>query len=202
MCQNGTTGIVDPTSDRNLILALQRGDLDALGALYDRHQQRVYRTALVITNDDEAAADLLQDVFLRVYRFAYRIDPDRPLEPWLYRVTANLCYTWIKRRKRWLRYLTELGEWLSREILPSPHAQLEMREDSERVRQAVASLPPAQRVVVVLHYVNDLSITEIASILEVPEGTVKSRMYYARNALRKRLHNDAWRMTLAAYEYS
>lgn len=194
--------MVDSTSDRNLILALQRGDLDALGALYDRHQQRVYRTALVITNDDEVAADLLQDVFLRVYRFAYRIDPDRPLEPWLYRVTANLCYTWIKRRKRWLRYLTELGEWLNREILPSPHAQLEMQEDSERVRQAVAALPPAQRIVVVLHYVNDLSITEIASILEVPEGTVKSRMYYARIALRKRLHTDAWRMTLAAYEYS
>jgi RNA polymerase sigma factor (sigma-70 family) len=143
---------VQAETDRELVLLMQRGDLDALGALYDRHHQRVYRTALGITNDRDAASDLLQDVFLRVYRFAKRIDPDRPLEPWLYRVTANLAYTHIKRRNRWYRYLFEIGDWFNRELSPGPQRQLEMDEEAARVRKAVASLPISQRMVVVLYY--------------------------------------------------
>jgi RNA polymerase sigma-70 factor (ECF subfamily) len=188
-------------SDRELILELQRGNLDALGELYDRHHQRVYRTALMITNDEEAASDLLQDVFLRMHRFAHRVDPDRPLEPWLYRVTANLSYTWIKKRNRWRRYLQELGGWLNREVRPTPLHQLEIDEQAERVRGAVAALPFVQRVVIVMYYVNDLPTAKIAEILGVPEGTVKSRMYYARNALRKRLHTEAQQIAWAAYEF-
>ena len=93
------------TEDGELILQLQDGSLEALGKLYDRHQRMVYRTALVITGDVDAAADLLQDVFLRLHRFASHVDPQRPLEPWLYRMTANLSYTWVKRSRRWLRPL-------------------------------------------------------------------------------------------------
>lgn len=174
-------------SDRELIRRLQRGDLDALGVLYDRHHRRVFRTALGITSDKEAASDLLQDVFLRMHRFAGHIDPDRPLEPWLYRVTANLSYTWLKNRKRWYRYLLEFGEWFNRDVRPGPQRQVEIDEEAARVREAVASLPASQRVVVVLFYLNDLAIEDIAEILEIPEGTVKSRLYYARNTLRKRL---------------
>jgi RNA polymerase sigma-70 factor (ECF subfamily) len=189
-------------SDKDLVHQLQRGDLDALGALYDRHHQRVYRTALGITNDPEAAADLLQDVFLRVYRFARRIDPDRPLEPWLYRVTANLAYTWLKRRKRWYRYLVEVGEWLARELGPGPQRQLELDEEAAKTRKAVAALPVSQRMVVVLYYLNDLSIEEIAGILDIPEGTVKSRLYYARSTLKKRLLLQDDRLPQVNYELS
>lgn len=189
-------------SDKDLVLQLQRGDLDALGALYDRHHQRVYRTALGITNDPEAAADLLQDVFLRVYRFARRIDPSRPLEPWLYRVTANLAYTWLKRRKRWYRYLIEVGEWLARELGPGPQRQLELDEEAARARKAVAALPVSQRMVVVLFYLNDLSVEEIAGILDIPKGTVKSRLYYARSTLKKKLLLQDDRLPQVNYELS
>jgi len=81
------------TGDQELIVQLQTGSLDALGLLYDQYRNMVYRTALAITGDREAANDLLQDVFLRLYRFAERIDQERPVEPWLYRMTANLSYT-------------------------------------------------------------------------------------------------------------
>src|SRR5574338_207287 len=94
--------------DQELIVQLQEGSLEALGLLYDRHQQMVYRTALAITGDREAAGDLLQDVFLRLHRFADRIDPQRPLEPWLYRITANLSYNWVKRNHHWLAPLEDL----------------------------------------------------------------------------------------------
>jgi RNA polymerase sigma-70 factor (ECF subfamily) len=173
--------------DRHLVLRLQDGDLEALGDLYDRHRSLVYRTALAITSEPEAAADLLQDVFLRLHRFAHRIDPERPIEPWLYRITANLSYTWMKRRSRWLRFLHEMSDWVSRERRPSVQRQVELDEEIRWVQQAVASLPLPQRVVVALYYVNDLSLKEISETLDIPVGTVKSRLYYGRSVLKKKL---------------
>lgn len=175
--------------DHELILQLQQGSLEALGILYDQYRQMVYRTALAITADSEAASDLLQDVFLRLYRFADRIDPQRPLEPWLYRMTANLAYTWVKRSRRWLRPLEDLADWLAGGDHSAYH-QVEMEDDWHQVQQAVAALPLPQRVVVVLYYLNDLSLQEISEILDVPLGTVKSRLHYGRNSLKKSLGLD------------
>ncbi len=174
-------------SDEKLILLLKKGDLEALGDLYDRHKQLVFRTSLVITGDQEAASDLCQDVFLRLYRFANRIDEQRPIEPWLYRMTANLAYTWIKKSRRWFKPLEDLAEWLAGPLGNSTYEEVEHKDDWEQVQQAVACLPAAQRVVVVLFYLNDLSLQEISSILEIPVGTVKSRLHYGRRALKKKL---------------
>ncbi len=194
--------LVEQPRDRDLLTRLQGGDLEALGTLYDRHHRRVYRTALAVTSDAEAAADLLQDVFLRLHRFSHRVDPERPLEPWLYRVTTNLAYTWLKRRNRWRRYLAEMREWILRERRPSPQQMLERDEQVTRVRAAIAALPLSQRVVVVLYYVNDLSLQEISQILEIPAGTVKSRLHYARRSLRKRLGMQSDLASEVRYEYT
>lgn len=193
---------MEPPPDRELVLRLQRGDLQALGELYDRHHRRVYRTALGITSDADAASDLLQDVFLRIYRFADRIDPTRPLEPWLYRVTANLAYTYLDRRKRWYRFLFEVGDWFNRELGPGPQKQVEIEEEAASVRKAVAALPLEQRTVVVLFYMNDLAVDDIAQILNIPRGTVKSRLYYARKSLRGRLQRKRHLKPHIRYEYS
>ena len=114
-------------TDRELIIQLQKGDLAALGDLFDRHQRLVFRTAVGITGDEQVASDLLQDVFLRMHRFSRHIDPDRPLEPWLYRTTANLTYTWMKRHKRWLRPLEDVAEWLagSKKQVPDHIAEID-----------------------------------------------------------------------------
>ena len=180
------------SQDRELVIRLQEGDLEALGDLFDRHRQMVYRTALAVTSDESAAADLLQDTFLRLYRFAHRIDPHRPLEPWLYRVTTNLAYTWIKRRKRWWRAIKDLAEWLSRERSRSSEVSLHVAEEWQIVQHAVEALPKAQRVVIVSYYINDMSIQEISEILGIPVGTVKSRLHYGRQSLKKKLglHKD------------
>ncbi len=174
-------------SDRDVIEELQRGSLDALGILYDRYQRMVFRTALAITGDGDAAADLLQDVFLRLHRFAERIDASRPLEPWLYRMTANLSYTWIKRHSRWIRSLEEVTEWFVGGKRPSPSQQAEDNDEAQKIRQAIVSLPFPHRVVVVLYYIDDLSVQEISEILDVPVGTVKSRLHYGRQALKEYL---------------
>ena len=180
--------IVEERLDRDLILELQAGELDALGDMYDRHRHLVYRTALAITCDPDMASDLLQEVFLRLHRFAERIDPSRPLQPWLYRMTVNLSYTWIKRKSRWMRYINEMAERIITERRPaSPHNLAERDESWRWVRQAILALPVQQRMVVVLYYINDLSLKEIAEILEIPVGTVKSRLHYARRVLKKQL---------------
>lgn len=178
---------MDTISDFELIKRLQAGSLEALGILYDRHRHLVFRTALAISGDEDAAADLLQDVFLRLHRFAERIDPERPLEPWLYRMTTNLSYTWVKRRKRWLRPLEDVASWLVGGYKDTPAYQVEVDESWYLIRQAIAALPLSQRGVVVLYYINDLSLQEISDILEIPVGTVKSRLHYGRQTLKKQL---------------
>lgn len=178
---------MDAISDRELVIQMCQGSLDALGQLYDRYQQMVYRTALAITGDPDTAADLLQDVFLRLYRFAGRIDLERPLEPWLYRMTANQAYTWIKRHNRWPKSLEDIAEWLTSGRKNPPLSQVELNDSWAQVQKALSSLPLSQRVVVVLYYINDLSLQEISDILDIPVGTVKSRLHYGRQALKEHL---------------
>jgi RNA polymerase sigma-70 factor (ECF subfamily) len=189
-------------SDHDLILKIQDGSLDALGVIYDRHRRLVYRTALAICNDPEAAADLLQDVFLRLHRFADRVDPERPLEPWLYRVTANQSYTWVKRHHRWTHPLEEIAEWLSSGVKNSPQYITEQDDESKRIQVAIAKLSLPQRVVVVMYYINNLSLHEIAEILAIPEGTVKSRLHYGRNALKNHLGLDEQTTRKIQYEFT
>jgi RNA polymerase sigma-70 factor (ECF subfamily) len=189
-------------NDHALVVQLQEGSLDALGELYDRHQTMVFRTALAITGDESAAADLLQDAFLRMHRFASRIDPERPLEPWLYRTTANLSYTWVKRHHRWLRPLEDMAEWLIGDKKESPAQVAESDEESRGVRKAISNLALPQRVVVVLYYVNDLSLQEISEILDLPVGTVKSRLFYGRKALKKQLESDGRGLREVQYEFT
>jgi RNA polymerase sigma-70 factor, ECF subfamily len=174
-------------TEGELVLQMQQGNLEALGLLYDRFRQMVFRTALAITGDGDAANDLLQDVFLRLYRFADHIDPSRPLEPWLYRMTTNLAYTWVKRHHYWLRPLEDLVEWIAGSSKDSPHEAAEFNDDWRELQEGLVSLPLPQRVVIVLYYLNDLSLQEISEILEIPVGTVKSRLHYGRIALRKHL---------------
>lgn len=189
-------------SDHDLILDVQGGSLDALGMIYDRHRRLVYRTALAICNDPEAAADLLQDVFLRLHRFAGRVDPNRPLEPWLYRVTANQAYTWVKRHHRWTQPLEDIAEWLSSGVKYSPQYISEQADESRRIQNAIAKLSLPQRIVVVMYYINDLSLHEISEILEIPEGTVKSRLYYGRSALKNHLRPESAASREIQYEFT
>jgi len=172
-------------TDAWLVVRVRDGDLEALGELYERYKTSVYRTALAITCDERAAEDILQDAFLRVYTYAYSIDETVPLGPWLYRVTVNLAYSWTSRVKRWFHTLQNtLDRWTS-SAQWRPEAVAEEREWRQALQQAIDALPPGHRVVIILHYLEGLSLKEIAYVIDVPEGTVKSRLHYARESLRK-----------------
>ena len=181
--------MTDPAevSDAALIERLREQDLEALGVLFDRYSPQLYRTAVAVLHDPAAAEDIVQDCFLRLHQYAHRIDTSLPLIPWLYRVTVNLSYTWITRRQRRRISLESLVDQLMSPSWQSPDQVTEHLEIQRLVRQTVHELPLNQRVVVVLHYLNGLSVEDIASIVQCPTGTVKSRLYYARETLRRRL---------------
>jgi RNA polymerase sigma-70 factor (ECF subfamily) len=174
-------------SDRELIERLQQADLDALGLLFERYRHRVFRTALVIVRDPAVAEDILQDCFLRVYANAHRIDLDRPLAPWLYRVTVNLSYTRVSRNRNHRASLDNVIDRLTSPMRQAPDRLAEQTELRQNVRKAIGALSIDQRVVIVLYYLNNLSLQDIAEILDLPVGTVKSRLYYARENLRSQL---------------
>jgi RNA polymerase sigma-70 factor (ECF subfamily) len=173
--------------DAELITRLQSNDLSALGTLFDRYYTQIYRTAVAITHDDAVAEDITQDCFLRLHRYASRIDTRLPLAPWLYRVTVNLAYTWVSRHQKRRVSLETVVDYLMSPARSTPDHMAEVSGMQEEVRRAIAALTFHQRVVVVLHYLNGLSLEDIAAILDCPVGTVKSRLYYARENLRHRL---------------
>ena len=179
-------------SDAELIERVRANDLSALGGLFDRYYAQVYRSAVAITQDSAVAEDIAQECFLKIHRYANRIDTSLPLIPWLYRVTVNLSYTWIARQKK---RRVSLEAVVDRLISPSwlaPDHLAEHAEIQQQVRDAIQELNFNQRVVVVLHYLSGLSLEEIAEILDCPVGTIKSRLYYARENLRRRLDSISW----------
>ncbi len=190
------------SDDEYLIIELQSGDLDALGVLYERYKTNVYRTALTITRDPSASEDILQDCFLRLYKYAYSIDSSLPLRPWLYRVTTNLSYNWEKHRKRWQTSLDEALDWMTSPTNDSPEWWAELNDMQGQVMDAVLSLNTNQRVVITLYYLNSLNLKEIASILDCPVGTVKSRLHYGRETLRRKLEVRHQMTSEMAFEFA
>jgi len=189
--------------ESRLIRRLQSGDLAALGTLFETFKDTVFRTALAITRDERAAEDILQECFVRLHHYAASVDADRPLKPWLYRVTVNLCYDWFSRKPT-PQPLEEILEWFVglQGVFPTPDHKAEERERVAMVREVIAELPPQHRAVVVLFYLENLTIEDIAGVLDVPAGTVKSRLHHARARLREAVMRRQRAVPEMAYEFT
>jgi len=190
-------------ADGRLVARVQEGDLEALGELYERYKTPMYRTALAITRDEKAAEDILQEAFLRVYAYAHSIDKTVPLGPWLYRVTVNLAYSWTRQVKRWLHTFQDTFDRWASSAQWHPETTTEEQEWRQVLQQAIDALSPRHRVVITLHYLEGLSLREIAYVTGVPEGTVKSRLHYARESLRKTILEREHRLVPeVAYDFT
>lgn len=192
----------EPGGESGLILRIQQGEMAALGQLFEMHKVLVYRTAFAITRDERVAEDVVQECFIRLYTYAASVDPGRPLRPWLYRVTVNLSYDWSSQRH--VRPLDDILEWISglAGSFPAPDRRAEEQETTRMVREVVAELPPLHRAVVVLFYMENLSLEEIANVLDLPVGTVKSRLHYARGRLREMLTRRQRPVPEMTYEFT
>lgn len=178
--------------DASLVAAVLAGESEAFAQLYERHKLPLYRTALGLTRDKSAAEEILQEAFLRAFRHMERVrlHPGASLRPWLHRILINLAYDRSAKRRVQAGPLEGLVDRLSSSAI-SPEGRLEQRDLERIVSEAIACLPFKQRVVVVLFYQQDMDLSEIAATLNLPAGTVKSRLYYGRARLRELLESDA-----------
>jgi RNA polymerase sigma-70 factor (ECF subfamily) len=176
----------DPRNDRELVYEARRGDAGAFDALFYRYRDGIYRLSLAITKDPQAAEEIVVDTFARAYRALARLEPDDSLRPWLYRVAINESYD-RRPRNAPASSLDEAAEEVAAGDERSPSVLAELAETRRVVLAALDTLDSKHRTVVVLHYLNELPLAEIAVIVECPVGTVKSRLHYALRRLRTHL---------------
>ena len=170
-----------PVDERALVLAAQQGEQEAFAELVRRHQRRAYAVARAIVLNHEDAEDAVQDAFLHVFRALHRFLPDQAFGAWLHRIVANAALDLTRRRK--VRDADELPETVS-----SPFRDpAEGGELRDRLQAALATLPARQRSVLVLHDVEGFRHAEIGGMLDIPEGTARSDLHYARAHLRRLL---------------
>jgi RNA polymerase sigma-70 factor (ECF subfamily) len=177
----------DTRTDHELVYAARDGDTVAFDALFYRYRDGIYRLGLAITKDPSYAEEIVVDTFARAHRALARLEPEASLRPWLYRVAVNLSYN---RRPRKGVVLSSLDDAVDEALANedgSPSHVAEQAELRRFVLGAVDALGPKHRLVVVLHYLNGLNLTEIAEVVQCPVGTVKSRLHYALRRLRTHL---------------
>jgi RNA polymerase sigma-70 factor (ECF subfamily) len=166
------------TDDAVLVLRCQGGDARAFSALVDRWHPRLLRHAARLVGDAHAAGDITQDTWIAAIDGLQRLDDVDAFGSWLFRILTNKSTDWIRRReRRW-----HLWDRFRRRPQPEPPA--EGHTSYESVHQAIAALPREHAEVVALHYLEEFNVQQVAEILGVPAGTVKSRLHYARVRLR------------------
>lgn len=165
--------------DAELMRRHRDGDPEAFGELFRRHRDRMWAVAIRTLGDREAAADCVQEAFIAAFRRADSFRGDAAVTTWLHRIVVNACIDRMRREKHVVRRIGDLAEI----DLPDLHDRYTTAESGLDVRAALATLPEAQRMALVLVDMHGLSVAEAAQILEVAEGTVKSRCFRGREAL-------------------
>ena len=180
--------------ERALVASCRTGDALAFARLVTLHEGMVFNLAARLLGDPEEARDVAQEVFLQVFRMLGRFEGRSSLKTWIYRIAVNQCHNrrrfWHRRRRdreqAFEEGLSTRGA-VSSGTEPGPYEEACRRERARRVQQALLQLSFEHRSVLVLREVEGLTCDEVASALGVPEGTVKSRLSRAREAMRVRL---------------
>jgi len=172
--------------DVELIDRYLRGDIEAFNELMEAHEDRVFAICLRMLRDRESALDATQDTFLTVFRKVDRYKATAAFSTWLYRVTVNTCYDHLRKQKR--KRADRLPE--THDIAdPSSQDEFEAVDVRPQIEEALAELSPEFRAAVVLVDLQGMSIEQASDTLEVPTGTIKSRLFRARKQLSASLGN-------------
>ena len=185
----------EATEERALVGEARAGDLKAYDALVRRHQERVYATIYHMTSNHEDAADLTQETFVKAFRALKSFKGDSGFFTWIYRIAVNKTINHLKQRKhRGQVSLNDLD--VNAENDPdlvalvsdrTPRRDVSLRELQERLNMAMHRLSEEHRMVVTLHDIQGLKHEEIAGIMKCNVGTVRSRLFYARQQLQGHL---------------
>lgn len=164
------------------------GDTTAWGPLVSAHQESVFRLSYLLLGDPDDAQDIAQETFLRAWKHLRRFDPARPLRPWLLRIASNLA---SNRRRSAARYISALTRAFQNEPSPAGIEEINVQQmQANELWKAVQVLNVTDQQIVYLRYFLDLSVSETAEILNVADGTVKSRLSRALGKLRHIIQED------------
>ena len=166
------------------VLHAQAGDRAAFDELLQSVQLPLYRYIISLTGDVSLSEDILQEVFVLIYRKLGWLREPELFRPWAYRIATRETFKWLKREKQWKEQ--ERNEELLQAIPAQPEEHF-AAELLPQLPQLLALLSPASRAVIVLHYLHELTLDEIAAVLGVAIGTVKSRLSYGLTSLRQQL---------------
>lgn len=180
--------VSEAISDADCVRKLQRGETDAFETLIRRHQKTIFNLVYRMLGDYDEAAEISQEVFLSAYRAIGNFRGEANFSTWLYRIALNHATT---RRKslntRQQRNIPIENTEPASDPHPGPAESLEKKEVRQRVQQALNRLEPEDAAVILLRDLQDVPYEEVARVLEIPIGTVKSRLHRARQALKSEL---------------
>ncbi len=170
---------------RDLVEAARRGDHEAFEVLATSAGDRLYAVARLILRSADLAEDAVQEALVRAWQQLPSLrDPDR-FDAWLYRLTVNACADQGRQLRRWSQHVRSLP------LAQSVRDHTGSVADRDQLERGFSRLKPEQRAMLVLHHYSGFSTAEIARILDIPEGTARSRLHYATGAMRAVLEADA-----------
>lgn len=174
------------TEESVLITRAREGDQDAFRQLVERYQGAVYNLAYRMLGDPGDAEDAAQEIFVRIYRQLGRYDPARKFSTWTLAIATNYCIDQLRRRRMQLVPLENIIPW-ARARDAGPEGEAITQESRDEVQRLIKQLPEKYRAPLILRYFDEMSCAEIADVLGMPEGTVKTQIHRARKALEKLL---------------
>jgi RNA polymerase sigma-70 factor (ECF subfamily) len=180
--------VSDAISDADCVRRIQHGESDAFEVLVRRHEKTIFNLVYRMLGDYDDAAEVSQEVFLSAYRAIGQFRGDANFSTWLYRIALNHATTRRRSVNSRLHRTTTIEDMeLIRDSQPGPAETLEKKEMQERVQLALNKLEPEDATVILLRDLQDVPYDEVARMLEIPVGTVKSRLHRARQALKSLL---------------
>lgn len=180
-------------TENDMIKQCKQGNRDAFNILFEKYQSKVINLAYNMLSDREDAFDAAQEVFVKVYKNMESFKENSSFTTWLYRITSNVCADMLRKRQRSAKSVSidkmseEFGGTDIQDTAPTPEENAFLTERQRAVREAINELKDEYKIVITLCDIEEMSYDEIAEILKLPKGTVKSRINRARTALKKNL---------------
>jgi RNA polymerase sigma-70 factor (ECF subfamily) len=185
------------TDDLTLVKRVRGGDQRAFKLLVERYQRKVYAVALGMLKDKEEAMDVSQEAFVKVYKYLDHFKGDASFYTWLYRITVNICIDIIRKRAGAGGEAVEFDETLPMDVSEAnigalgsrlgtnPQKSALRRELAEKIQEALAAVPEKHRAILLLREVEGMSYEDLSRTLDIPKGTVMSRLFHARAKVQK-----------------
>lgn len=182
--------------ENQLVKLALKGDQSAFAEIVGLYQERIYHMSYRMLSNKQEAEDVVQETFLRVHHHLERFDENMKFSTWIYRIATNLCIDRLRKRKPIYSLDAESSDYEGLDgyaMIPSddrtPESELLLSETQRIIHEAIDTLPPKYKSVMILRYIQEMSLQEVGDVLGMPVTTIKTRVHRGREFLRKKLEH-------------